>query len=47
MPIWLRNFTFTQIKEHFDKQNEESKPQSTNKALGPDIQPTYNTKASK
>lgn len=25
MPIWLRNFTFNKIKEHYEKQNEEMK----------------------
>ena len=49
MPIWLRNFTFTRLKEYYEKQNEAAQPTptSSNKALGPNIQPSYNTKASK
>ena len=48
MPIWLRNFTFTQMKEHFEKEKEEmekvntpSKPKSTI------ARPNFTTKASK
>ena len=49
MPIWLRNFTFTRLKEYYEKQNEAAQPAptSSNKALGPNIQPSYSTKASK
>lgn len=49
MPIWLRNFTFTRLKDFYEKQNEAAQPApaSNNKALGPNIQPSYNTKASK
>ena len=25
MPIWLRNFTFNKIKEHYENQNKEQK----------------------
>ena len=25
MPIWLRNFTFNKIKEHYENQNQEQK----------------------
>lgn len=48
MPIWLRNFTFNSIKEYFDKQNEEPKqtPDKSKSILGPDVNPTYSTKAS-
>lgn len=51
MPIWLRNFTFNSIKEHFDKQNEETQehsksPDKSKSILGPDVNPTYSTKAS-
>lgn len=31
MPIYLRRFTLTKLKEHFDKVNEASKPKNTNK----------------
>jgi len=24
MPIWLRNFTFNRMKEHYDKQNKQN-----------------------
>jgi hypothetical protein len=45
MPIWLRNFTFHKLKEHYEKQNEEvekAKIATTKKK-----QPTFITKASK
>jgi len=25
MPIWLRNFTFNKMREHYEKQNQEMK----------------------
>lgn len=28
MPIWLRKFTFMKIKEHYEKQAEQSQKQS-------------------
>lgn len=48
MPIWLRNFTFTQIKTYIEKQNEQYKvaPIGNSKPLSPDIQPSYSAKAS-
>lgn len=50
MPIWLRNYTFNEIKEHF-----EAKAKAVNKAsekqtldlLKPDISPSYTSKATK
>lgn len=53
MPIWLRRFTFQKLKEHYDKQNEqnkniyENKKQSQQISKGPNIKPSYSTKASK
>ena len=53
MPIWLRNFTFNSIKDWHDKQAEQyeqnnSPSQSTKspQVKGPDISPSYSTKAS-
>ena len=57
MPIWLRKFTFSTIKEYYDKEKEEQDKQMnkgetlTNKSkiARPPVaqQPTYTTKASK
>ena len=50
MPIWLRKFTFHQIKQYYEKQSENNKKQkntTSNKTLHPDINPTYSSKASK
>jgi hypothetical protein len=56
MPLWLRKFTFNKIKEHYDKQNEETEKQqnmlknkqNTQKEIArPNIAPTYTTKAPK
>jgi hypothetical protein len=52
MPLWLRRTTFNLLKEHFDKQKEESdKQQNTLKNKSdiakPNIAPTYVTKAPK
>lgn len=50
MPIWLRNFTFNKIKEFHEEQQAQNTPnpsQDKKSALGPDIQPSYSTKASK
>tara|TARA_S200002703_G_C3616472_1_gene189310 strand:+ start:209 stop:379 length:171 start_codon:yes stop_codon:yes gene_type:complete len=55
MPIWLRNFTFQQIKEHYNKENsqndsvEQSKKnmQSVGAIKNKNTKPSYITKASK
>lgn len=53
MPIWLRNFTFQKMKEHYEKEAEEMKKATKGKGgssmpKGPAIrQPSYTTKASK
>lgn len=49
MPIWLRKFTFRKLKEHYDaikklQQNTTSKKKQT---FGPNIQPSFTSKASK
>lgn len=53
MPIWLRKFTFSTLREYYENQNkEEDLPiKSSNTVAPPDIvqkamTPTYNTKAS-
>jgi len=54
MPIWLRKFTFQEIKDFFDKKNE-AEEKAMKKAKGmqkpkihrPDINPSYKTKTSK
>lgn len=50
MPIWLRKYTFNEIREFYEEQNNQQKQQtksSTKKTLGPDIDPTYISKASR
>jgi len=49
MPIWLRQYTFNLLKEHFEEKNKANKQQSTKnkkQILRPNIKPTYKTKAS-
>lgn len=45
MPIWLREFTFQKLKEHYNKVNTKSQNNNP-KTKGPDINPSYSTKAS-
>lgn len=50
MPIWLRKYTFNQLQEYYEEQNKQQKQNnqsSIKKTLGPDIDPTYKSKASK
>jgi hypothetical protein len=49
MPIWLRNFTFHKIQEHFNSVAEQNKTKSPKKkkSFGPDIKPSFTSKASK
>lgn len=54
MPIWLRKFTFQSIQDYYNKRKEAEEAaynKSTNTQTlspkGPDIQPSYSTKASK
>lgn len=50
MPIWLRNFTFQEIKEFYLNQNKQAEALRSNKTkeiARPDIDPTYKSKASK
>ena len=48
MPVWLRNFTFGRIKDHYDKEKEAiEKANSKSKSstpLKPNIKPNYKTK---
>ena len=47
MPIWLRRLTFNLIQEHYETQNKKSEPKPKNgPPKGPDISPTYRSKAS-
>lgn len=50
MPIWLRNFTFRNIQEHYEKEKEEydkvNKKSSPMKG-GKIKKPTYSTRARK
>lgn len=52
MPIWLRRFTFSKLKEHYEKQseNEQKINQSISnkvpKITKPNIKPSYVSKAS-
>ena len=47
MPIWLRNFTFSRLADWTERQNEQQQPtQNKDIPKGPDIQPSYTTKAS-
>lgn len=52
MPIWLRNFTYRQIEEHYQKEQEAYEKNSGKQKLGKDVpkgpairQPSYTTKA--
>jgi len=50
MPIWLRKFTFSAINEFHKEQNEVANTgQTSSKDIpkGPNISPSYSTKASK
>lgn len=49
MPIWLRRFTFQKLNEFYDKENKKTQKQPTKSNLvnGPDIDPSYSSKASK
>lgn len=50
MPIWLRKYTFKEIQDFYEEQNKQNQQQSkspTKKVTGPDIDPTYKSKASK
>lgn len=50
MPIWLRRYTFNEIKEFYEAEAKSSRPapdQKSKLAFGPNIDPTYKSKASK
>ncbi len=50
MPIWLRNFTHSKIKEHFEEVKKHNEKHSKKKQLQiakPNVKPNYTTKASK
>ena len=33
MPIWLRNFTFSKIKEHYDSQKSQNQDDTIEKSI--------------
>ena len=51
MPVWLRNYTYRKIAEHYEKEKEEMDKargkQKSSTPRGPNIKrpPTYSTKA--
>lgn len=50
MPIWLRKFTYENIKEYHEKINKQSQNNTATKKpdiKGPDIKPSYSSKASR
>jgi hypothetical protein len=52
MPLWLRRTTFNLLKEHFDKQKEETEKsqnmlKNNKETVRPNITPDYTTKAPK
>lgn len=50
MPIWLRRYTFNEIREFYEAESKNLQPESrkdSKLAFGPDIDPTYKSKASK
>jgi hypothetical protein len=50
MPIWLRNFTFQKMQEHYEKEKAEYDKinKKGNQLKGPSIKkPSYSTKARK
>ena len=50
MPIWLRNFTFQKMQEHYEKEKEEYDKvnKKSSQLKGPAIKkPSYSTKARK
>ena len=52
MPIWLRKFTYDRIADFYKREEEAtqntqpSQNNNNNLPMGPDISPTYSTKAS-
>lgn len=47
MPIWLRRFTFNKIKTFIEERSQEPDPApSPKQSMGPNIAPSYKTKAS-
>jgi hypothetical protein len=49
MPIWLRKFTFQNLKAHFEEISNNQKKLSNPKkqSFGPDIQPSFTSKSAK
>ena len=48
MPIWLRRYTFNTMKEYFEASSRKpEKADNQDLTKGPDIKPSYTTKASK
>jgi len=51
MPIWLRKYTFKNIQTYYKEASEAAEANTssakTKDLFGPDISPSYSTKASK
>ena len=50
MPIWLRKFTFNELKEFYENENKKyqnQQPTRKPEIARPGISPTYKSKASK
>lgn len=49
MPIWLRRFTFQKLSDFYDKENKKAQNHPTKSKVveGPDIDPSYSSRASK
>ena len=50
MPIWLRRYTFNEIREYYEEQNKKTDQIDATKKPAiakPDINPSYTSKVSK
>lgn len=47
MPIWLRNFTFKNIQEYYEKENEANSKAVASVPKPPSMPPTYTSKIKK
>lgn len=48
MPIWLRNYTFRKLEEHYKKEKEEYDKVKGRQSAKPTVRkPSYSTKARK
>lgn len=47
MPIWLRMFTFKNIQEYYEKENEQTQQSMPSMPKVPSVPPTYTSKLRK